>query len=152
MYSEKEHIYSLMKELIIERREITKQYYDLKQSLTKLDSIENLSAKESVEISTSSLAHVPPLVHTEQISSTNFQRKKTYSFERIASCITEILKESPIPLSNKKIYDKLLDEYEIFITLTNFSNNILPKIHQTKQIPVEKAYRGFWQYTKSERE
>lgn len=37
MYSEKEIIYLLMKEIVKERRELTHQYYDLKSKLKKLE-------------------------------------------------------------------------------------------------------------------
>ncbi|MGC5455855.1 hypothetical protein ACPYMZ_00360 [Enterococcus faecium] len=152
MYSEKEIIYLLMKEIVKERRELTHQYYDLKSKLKKLEETNEQNKTSKInslkkDVKFTSNADMERK-NADYFNSTT--KRKSCPFERLSGYITLILKDSPIPLSNKELYSKLLNEYEINITYPNFSNNILPKIRDSKKIPVEKAYRGYWQYRKIE--
>ena len=146
---EKEQIYTLMKELIQERRELTKQYYALKERLELLD---NTSEKMlSVETPLSKQAILPTNLEKEQIRQKDYYIKNNptahhVSFDRHARNIASILKQSDVPLSNKQLFSKLQKEFETPISYSNLTCNILPKIQESSTIPVEKAYRGFWQY------
>lgn len=140
---EKRIIYQLMQEIIEERRELSKQYFDLK---SKLDRIEKRAGSENIQTK-SSLT----ILEKERINQYDyfFKNNKTQhhnSFDRVARTIVSILKESPVPLSNKQILDKLTKEYDIWITLRNLTCNILPKMNKQCSLPVQRAYRGFWQY------
>lgn len=140
---EKEIIYQLMHELIKERRELSKQYFDLKSRLEQIERKE-IRIPEQLE---SSLT----ILDREKMKQQDFifNKNKTQhhnSFDRVSRTILSILKQSPVPLSNKQILDRLINEYEFSITLKNLTCNILPKMNKKHSLPVQKAYRGYWQY------
>ncbi|WP_301389607.1 hypothetical protein [Enterococcus entomosocium] len=139
---EKRIIYELMRELIIERRELSKHYYELKQQLDDLGSNDLLENKE----------HRPMTVlEKEKIRESDYFHRNNknshhISFDRISKNILSVLKESPVPLSNKQIAEKLTTEYELNVNYSNLTSNILPKMLKERSLPIEKAYRGYWQY------
>ncbi|ELS0478054.1 hypothetical protein R4Y59_002662 [Enterococcus faecalis] len=139
---EKRIIYELMRELIIERRELSKHYYELKQQLDDLGSNDLLENKE----------HRPMTVlEKEKIRDSDYFHRNNknshhISFDRISKNILSVLKESPVPLSNKQIAEKLTTEYELNVNYSNLTSNILPKMLKERSLPIEKAYRGYWQY------
>lgn len=140
---EKKIIYELMREIIAERRELSKQYFDLK---CRLDQLEKKECKE-LDIKTKPLT----IIEKEMIKQKDFLAKENKaghcnSFDRVSKHIVSILKQSPTPLSNKQIFYKLHDEYEIAISLKNLTCNILPKMINERSLPVQKAYRRYWQY------
>ncbi|MGF2052397.1 MULTISPECIES: hypothetical protein [Enterococcus] len=143
-------IYSLMREINVERRELTKQYYDLKYRLDKL----KMGTETGIESDRRPIQeNISENTSTTQVTSNSikkrhiFQRKtKKVPFERIATYITEILKSSEVPLANKEIYERLTNKYEVQIQYSNLTSNILPRIHQSNSFHIERAYRGFWQY------
>ncbi|EBD1584241.1 hypothetical protein BAU45_03315, partial [Listeria monocytogenes] len=72
---------------------------------------------------------------------------KTYlPYSKIALQISHILKKHGLPLSNKQIYEKLVNDFQLSINYSNLSNNILPRMNLDSSINVEKVTRGFWQY------
>ncbi|WP_138314738.1 hypothetical protein [Enterococcus faecium] len=141
--SERIMIYQLMQEIIKERRELSKQSFDLK---SKLDSLE----KEQDHF----LGHSEPALtvfEKEKINQQDYffknnKRSHHSSFDRVSKNILSILKQSPIPLSNKQILNKLTKEYELSISLNNLTCNILPRMKNDQSLPIQKAYRGYWQY------
>lgn len=140
---EKLIIYQLMRELIEERRELSKQYYDLKRKLDQTEERERSGTKFSTNLLT--------IMDKEKLKQQDyyFKNNKTQqhnSFDRVSRTIVSILKESPVPLSNKQILAKLTKEYELSITLKNLTCNILPKLNNEPSLPVQRAYRGHWQY------
>lgn len=140
---EKRIIYELMRELIIERRELSKHYYELKQQLNDLGNSNDLLVnKELKPIS---------VLEKEKIRDSDyFHRNNKNShhipFDRISKNILSVLKESPVPLSNKQIAEKLATEYELNVNYSNLTSNILPKMLKERSLPIEKAYLGYWQY------
>lgn len=138
-----------MQEIIEERRELSRQYYELKERLEKLDILPNQTvasinqtAREHKELT---------ILDKEKIKQQDYYAKKNKSahhvaFDRIARNIASILKDSDIPMSNKQIFEKLQQEYEFKISYSNLVCNVLPRINADNSIPVEKAYRGYWQY------
>lgn len=140
---EKLIIYQLMREIIEERRELSKQFFDLK---SKLDRIEKGDFREPRQKNSDF-----SILESEKIKQQDYfySRNKTQhylSFDRVSRTIVSILKQSSVPLSNKQILDKLMNEYEFSITLNNLTCNILPKMNNERSVPVQRAYRGFWQY------
>ncbi|EJB2307212.1 hypothetical protein MUD73_000981 [Listeria monocytogenes] len=140
---EKRIIYELMRELIIERRELSKHYYELKQQLDDLGKSNDLLVNKE---------HRPmSVLEKEKIRDSDYfhrNNKKSHqiSFDRISKNILSVLKESPVPLSNKQIAEKLTTEYELNVNYSNLTSNILPKMLKERSLPIEKAYRGYWQY------
>lgn len=144
--NEKLIIYQLMRELVKERRELSKQYYDLKTQLDQLekeDLVTGCNRNQSLK-----------KIEKERIAQEDyyFSKNRTAhhnSFDRISKNIVSILKQSGVPLSNKQIFEKLTSEYEISISLRNLTCNILPKMKNKRTLPIEKACRGYWQYMQS---
>lgn len=143
---EKVIIYGLMKEIIAERRELSQQYYDLKH---RLDNIQQPTKQSN---------HTTPNSYKEESIAeqatkkfnivSNNKRSNKVAFERIAGYVSEILKSSDTPMSSKKVYEKLIEEYQLRMKYENFRNNILPKINDSNNFSIEKAYRGYWQYNR----
>jgi hypothetical protein len=142
---EKKIVYELMRELIAERRELSTQYYDLKERLDSLNTLPNMPNLKKETATTSSL------IEKEQIQERDtFHRKYKGAhylpFDRVSKNILSILKQSPVPLSNKQILEKLNTEYDLHVTYQNLSANILPKMLKERSLPIEKSCRGYWQY------
>lgn len=143
---EKEIIYQLMQAIMTERRQLTKQYFDLKD---KLDQITDIKTKISENDKLQQKTQVQ--IRKETIENDKyFLSKKDGTFylpySKIALQITHILKNSGIPLTNKQIYEKLVNDFHVSINYSNLSNNILPRMNTDSAINVEKITRGFWQY------
>ncbi len=147
---EEKLVYSLMKEIIAERRELSKQYYDLKlwlENLKKLPSNDENQSDTSTHVYETTQRNSNHVSDMKKFYGTKYKSKKI-PFERIASYVVEMLKNSPTPLSNKQIHETLTNKYEIQIQYSNLTNNILPRIVQSNNYHIEKAYRGFWQFRK----
>lgn len=143
---EKELIYDLLGKHIDERRELNKQYEGLKQQLDDLNSVEHSPKRVS-----SGGRKTLSILEREKIRNRDylFSKNKTQhqiSFDRVSKNILAILKQSPVPLSNKQLLEKLNTEYELCISYKNLTCNILPKMIKERSLPIERAYRGYWQY------
>ncbi|EIB6518843.1 TPA: hypothetical protein I0F65_RS09505 [Enterococcus faecalis] len=143
---EKQLIYDLLRKLIDERRELNKQYEELKQRLDNLNSMEQVSA----EILSGNKKNISVLEKEKTLSKDYlFRKNKTQhyvSFDRVSKNILSILKQSPVPLSNQQLLKKINTEYELCISYKNLTCNILPKMLKERSLPIERAYRGYWQY------
>ncbi|MGM0338577.1 hypothetical protein [Enterococcus sp. AZ007] len=140
---EKEIIYQLMRSVIEERRELSKQYLDLKSRLDNLN--KNISTTVIQENELKKMEAVLPSMKKRNEFFTQRKSKKE-PIERVAGYVSEILRSSEVPISSKAIYEQLVSNYDINIQYINFRNNILPKLEDFKQYSIEKAYRGYWQY------
>lgn len=144
---EKKLIYTLMREIITERRELTNQYYELKYTLDNLEddlgdkkqAIKTDESFEQIDVSKKSLS-----AEVQKY----YPKTKKIPFERVAGYVIEILKEFPVPLSNKCIYRSLIEKYSLVIEYKNFTSNVLPKMNNLEKFPIERAYRGYWQYAR----
>lgn len=139
---EKEIIYQLMRNLIEERRALSKQYMDLKVRLDRLDetltadlSKMNSSHQNLEEEKDSKFGILPP-----------YKKVKKEPIERIAGYVSEILRDSSTPINSRDIFEALIQNYDVRIQYLNFRNNILPRLAEMNQFSIEKAYRGYWQY------
>ncbi|EAA0075741.1 hypothetical protein EFC19_12525, partial [Listeria monocytogenes] len=134
---ERESIYHLMQEIMTERRQLTKQYFDLKERLNKI----NLTTIKVIE------EQKPQKKSQSQIRKENIENDKyflskkegkTYlPYSKIALQISHILKKHGLPLSNKQIYEKLVNDFQLSINYSNLSNNILPRMNLDSSINVE---------------
>ncbi|HAK1345165.1 TPA: hypothetical protein H1122_002764, partial [Listeria monocytogenes] len=110
---ERESIYHLMQEIMTERRQLTKQYFDLKERLNKI----NLTTIKVIE------EQKPQKKSQSQIRKENIENDKyflskkegkTYlPYSKIALQISHILKKHGLPLSNKQIYEKLVNDFQL---------------------------------------
>ncbi|MEG0733081.1 MAG: hypothetical protein RR470_11830 [Vagococcus sp.] len=147
--SEKKHVYEQMKMIIEERRELTKQYYDLKERLTLLD--HSKSKIESVKVEDFKNEKKTDNIKKESeyqqyILSKKTNQSKSIPYQIIGLSIASILKGAGRPLSNKEIYTILRDSNEVEVNYKNLTMNILPKMDKDSKMNVERAYRGYWQY------
>ncbi|WP_270660520.1 hypothetical protein [Enterococcus thailandicus] len=147
---EKRLIYGLMKQLIEERREISKAYFDLKEQLNSLNEQEINDSKCSKNLK-NELVEKGKEKHSEirrqyALPIPTTRKRKSYPFERVAGYVIEILRNEGIPLSSKVIHEKLQSDYEIYIGYANLTNNILRKMIDLDKYSIEKATRGFYQY------
>lgn len=146
---EKLIIYQFMREILEERRNLTKQYFELKEKLDQFEEIKECASKQMETTLT--------IMDKEKIQQQDyfFQRNKTQyhnSFDRVSRTILSILKQAQVPLSNKEILNKLTKEYELSISLNNLTCNILPKMNNECSLPIQRASRGYWQYELSSNE
>lgn len=144
---EKCRVYEQLRLLMEERRELSKQYFDLKEYLIHLEDNQDTTSSDKAihrELEPMNLENEKELqdYFTQRKAIDNHhQSYKDYGF-----IIASILKEAGKPLSAKQIYHEWTESYEIFPDYRNFVNNILPKINRDESIPVERAMRGYWQY------
>ncbi|EOH8749956.1 hypothetical protein ACMDXZ_002387 [Enterococcus faecalis] len=145
--SEKKYIYQQMHLIIEERRELTKLYFQLKESLSLLD--KSVKYKKIEKTNTLMLKREGNILNKESNYQQYILSKKSSNsipYHKIALTISSILKGSGRPLSNKEIYTILTNENQIQIGYKNLTMNILPKMNNDSTINVERAYRGYWQY------
>lgn len=136
-----------MREIIVERRELTNQYYELKHRLDNLENDMNGKKRAVDMVESFEQANVPKKSLSVEIQK-KYSKTKKIPFERIAGYVIEILKESPVPLSNKCIYTRLIEKYALVLEYKNFTSNVLPKINNLEKFPAERAHRGYWQYVR----
>ncbi|EGO2739276.1 TPA: hypothetical protein NGF98_000860 [Enterococcus faecalis] len=144
MDEEKKIIYALMREIVEERRELSKQYYDLKVKLDTLSMTSKINKFKEHESTKNEFLDKQENKFKKKISYS--KKRKYYPFERIAGYVVEILKSSEYPIRSKELFDQLINEYDVHILYNNFSNNILPRIMDSNNFSVEKVGRGYWQY------
>ncbi|EAC3312909.1 hypothetical protein ACTBNQ_001389 [Listeria monocytogenes] len=145
---EKEFTYNLMQEIILERRELTKQYYLLKERLDTLDKqkVEPVKVQQSSSLKKSTPQNALKREIEYQKYKLSFGKNKTLPRDKISTTICSILKEAGIPLNTKQIYHTLINDFQISLTYQNLAHNILPKAAKEKNLNIERAYRGFYQY------
>lgn len=142
-------IYQLMHEIVKERRELSKQYFDLKERLDKFDNKECCMPQQGQQVYT--ILEAEKIKQQDYLSKNN---KLTHynSFDRVSKNIVSILKQSSVPMSNRQIQNTLNEKYKISIALSNLTSNILPRMKNERSVPVQKACRGYWQYKQVDRE
>lgn len=147
--SEKKYVYEQMKLIIEERRELTKQYDELKERLDLIDHSKfrieptkdkTLRGKEKQTIFKKESEYQRYMISKKS------NQSKSVPYQIIGLTISSILKEAGRPLSNKEIYTILNDSSEIEVNYKNLTMNILPKMDKDSKMNVERAYRGYWQY------
>lgn len=144
IFDEKQAIYEQMRLLIEERRELTKLYYNLKQKLDQFEEV--LVNNELTEHDKKNKKMSVDVEYQKYMLSKKLAKHTTISYQDIALRIASFLKESGQPVQTKKIFKFLIDKYNYSLSYTNFSSNILPRIHDDSTINVERVYRGYWQY------
>jgi hypothetical protein len=104
-------IYQFMKEIIKERSDLSKQYYDLKTELYQLNERENNGPVK--------LKSVLTILDHEKNKMQHYN-----SFDQVSRTIVSILKQLSVPLSKKQIIGKLINKNELSITLKNLTCTI----------------------------
>lgn len=104
-------IYQFMKEIIKERSDLSKQYYDLKTELYQLNERENNGPVK--------LKSVLTILDHEKNKMQHYN-----SFDQVSRTIVSILNQLSVPLSKKQIIGKLINKNELSITLKNLTCTI----------------------------
>lgn len=150
MKNEKEVIYGLMREIIVERRELSKQFYELKARLEKLENdLQNENGTTLEEQQKNEIMVKMPNKEKDRSSFfPNKAKRNPIPFERIGGYIVEILKDCNQPTPCRILHKHLEERYGVVVNYQNLVNNIMPKLWDSSNYPVDKAYRGYWQYRK----
>ncbi|MDT2661121.1 hypothetical protein P7E02_14680 [Enterococcus hulanensis] len=135
----------MMREIILERRKLTKKYYALKKQFELNGNQTNEKEPKRKNDAISVVYHSEKQQVLNRIA-TSLKKPTRVSYERVAGYIVMILKDSSVPLSNKEVFNQLMSKYDVYLNYQNFTNNVLPKIRSDDHYPVEKAYRGYCQY------
>ena len=152
LWEEKRLIYELMKQVMEERRELSKNYYELKNHLNLLDEQKSRPLSK-MKILRHNLKEIPenqPLEKRKLYEGSIITKRQrdNYPFERVAGYVIEVLREEGIPLNAKQIHGRLENDFEIYIGYANLKNNILRKMIDLDKFSIEKVTRGFYQYRK----
>lgn len=146
---EKKCVYEQMKLIIEERRELTKQYYELKERLDLLNQSKfkiNTTVDKTLKVEKKQTIFKKESEYQRYMISKKSDKSKSIPYQVIGLTISSILKEAGRPLSNKEIYTILGDSSEIQVNYKNLTMNILPKMDKDSKMNVERAFRGYWQY------
>ncbi|MBW9322490.1 hypothetical protein FG877_02760 [Enterococcus casseliflavus] len=144
IFDEKKAIYEQMRLLIEERREITKEYYALKQEINCLKRQTTSNLINSVGANKKNWS--TDIENQKYMLSKRSKNSGTVMYHDVALKTASFLKEAKQPISTKHIFKFLVQEYYPNLSYNNFVSNLLPKIHDDPNINVERAYRGYWQY------
>lgn len=144
----KDAIYTQMRMILEERRNLSKDYYELKSRLFTLDSMESHeNSNKNKDFARKSSATISKEAqHQLYISERTNKNKQSIVYSTISLTIASILKGAGRPLSNKEIFKILTNDHGLSISYENLTHNILPRINIDSSINVERAYRGYWQY------
>lgn len=143
LLEEKKVLFKLITELINERQSITLLYEAIEDRLNRIKEIET-------DVYEGKVIKETTIIPKSEIDRAQFydQKRKTASipYDIISKDICYILKNSGKPMNGSQIYSTITKTLHFNLGYKNLINNILPKIVEDKNLPVEKLYRGFWQY------
>ncbi|MEI5989028.1 hypothetical protein A5881_000515 [Enterococcus termitis] len=147
LLEEKRILMKLIVELIHEKKSITNLYEAIEKRLNRINEIENIISKGQSCTKT--------IISKKEIDYAKFNDQKikpsSIPYDIISKDICYILKSSGIPMNGTQIYSELTKNLHFNLSYKNLVNNILPKMINDNNLPVEKVYRGFWQYRHSKK-
>lgn len=164
---ERAHIYSMMRDITAERRELTKMYNDL---MSRLDSLEyseeeeltiedhvnmynriqneNFSKIVKEEKNSEEEDTVIPKYEIELAKDREAVKNKNrnvLSLDKATGMIAHALKEHGVPMKVSDLYEAVNNMSEVPISKSNFRNNILPRSMRLNK-NIDNIRRGFYQY------
>lgn len=148
LFEEKRALMKLIVELIHERKAITSLYEAIEKRLNQIEIIENtISEGPSFTKAT--------IIPKKEIDYAKFNDQKvkpaSIPYDIISKDICYVLKTSGIPMNASQIYSVVTKNLHFNLGYKNLVNNILPKMVDDNNLPVEKVHRGFWQYRHTEK-
>lgn len=143
-FDEKHYLYEQMSLIMKERRELTKLYVELKERLEQLD-VKPLD-QELDQPNKNLINRKEEIEYQKYMLAKNDTKKNISDPKTLGFTVASILKETGRPLSSKELFEKLIKKPVGYLTYSNFTNNILPKLNKDSSIHVERACRGYWQY------
>lgn len=169
---EKEHIYSLMRNIVEERRILSDMYYGLKERLNKLNELElkgigeldlkgyvDLHNRFNKEVAVTNIKReteqivkrieepkVENLIPVKVIEESKKNIRGNYTnIDKVIGITASVLKEKGIPMGISDMYKEVSDRIDERLTEANFRNNIIKKMLQ-RNPKVQRAMRGYYQY------
>lgn len=167
---EKNYIYSIINELIKERRSLTEEIYLWKERLNELNSLEELgfnqlNAVGMVEMKNSNINKIKKenlkkefISNKKEIEKTipknliEIEKDKDYKIKHIkndinylTTGIVNVLKEIGRPAKLSEIREELENKLDTKIKHSNFSNNIMPRAMKIDN-RINRPHRGYYQY------
>lgn len=147
LLEEKRELLKLIVELISERKAITQLYEAIENRLKRIEEIENVISEGQSTTKTT-------LIPKEEIDRVKFYDHKikpsSIPYDIISKDICYILKTSGRPMNASQIHSTITKNLHFNLDYKNLVNNILPKMVKDNNLPIEKVYRGFWQYRRAE--
>ena len=148
LLEEKRTLMKLLIELMHERKAVASLYEAVEKRLNRIEEIENTISEGHALSQTT-------IIPKKEIDYTKFkdQKIKLYSipYDIISKDICYILKSSGIPMNASQIYSVVTKNLHFNLGYKNLVSNILPRMVEDNNLPVEKVYRGFWQYRHTEK-
>lgn len=161
--TEKEVLYSMMQDIVAERRRLTDQYAELKK---RLDEIINDEKAGIQQLPIAEYMRLANKVNKIKESATPSQEAKTKEFKKevevakvknspavgladtskVKGLVLNILKEHGAPMKKSDIYVEIEKQLGSQTPkLKNFNNNMLPRIAKDSS-KIENVSRGYYQY------
>lgn len=148
LLEEKRALMKLIVELIHERKAITSLYGAIEKRLNQIEEIENTISEGPLYTKTT-------IIPKKEIDYAKFNDQKikpsSIPYDIISKDICYVLKTSGIPMNASQIYSVVTKNLHFNLGYKNLVNNILPKMVDDNNLPVEKVHRGFWQYRHTEK-
>lgn len=145
---EKDAIYTQMRMILEERRNLTRDYYELKARLFSIDNIDSLKSSKKIDtiVKKPEMTLSKEMEYQQYVNDRAKKNRQLIAYSTISLTIASILKDAGRPLSNKEIFSILTNNHKLNISYKNLTHNILPKVNNDNNVNVERAYRGYWQY------
>ena len=138
----------LLVELMHERTAVVSLYEAVEKRLNRIEEIENTISEGHALSQTT-------IIPKKEIDYAKFNDQKvkpsSIPYDIISKDICYILKTSGIPMNALQIYSVVTKNLHFNLGYKNLVNNILPKMADDINLPVEKVHRGFWQYRHAEK-
>ncbi|MGS6421017.1 hypothetical protein [Enterococcus lactis] len=138
----------LLVELMHERKAVASLYEAVEKRLNRIEEIENTISEGHALSQTT-------IIPKKEIDYAKFNDQKVkpsfIPYDIISKDICYILKTSGIPMNALQIYSVVTKNLHFNLGYKNLVNNILPKMADDINLPVEKVHRGFWQYRHAEK-
>lgn len=100
----------------------------------------NVHVEEPVET-----PRIPKIEIERELDKMPKQKYRALDATRANSLVSSALKEKGVPVSAKELYELVTDKTDIKINISNFRNNILPRVMKSNP-RIERAMRGYYQY------
>ena len=148
LLEEKRTLMKLLVELMHERKAVASLYEAVEKRLNRIEEIENTISEGHALSQTT-------IIPKKEIDYAKFNDQKvkpsSIPYDIISKDICYILKTSGIPMNALQIYSVVTKNLHFNLGYKNLVNNILPKMADDINLPVEKVHRGFWQYRHAEK-
>ncbi|HBI7177926.1 TPA: hypothetical protein K8F70_002647 [Listeria monocytogenes] len=148
LLKEKRELIKLIIELTSEKKIINQLYETIEKQLHRIEEIENTISEGHFNTN----ATITPNTEIDRMKFNDHKMKSSsIPYDIISKDICYILKNSGIPMNGSQIHSPLTKNLYYSLGYKNLVNNILPKMVSDNNLSIEKIYKGFWQYRRTEK-